>query len=85
MSRDFLGLHSKPITCVAVGHYTAVMSGDSGGVVKIWKQDSADVQTTLFASDEPMSSVCFTTSDSVAVTGCEGGVVKVWNLQQLSF
>ena len=82
---DLLGIHSCPVTTIAVGHYDAVISGGVDGMVNLWKpmeqacilQDkvgSGWLEAAILTGTKPVTSVCFTDSDSDAITGCEGGV-----------
>jgi WD40 repeat protein len=57
------------------------VSGDSGGMLRVWNPAEGEAVGEPMKHDDGIWSVALSRSDNQAVCGCQDGVVRVWNMK----
>ena len=74
----------ESLACLMVSIHDKILSGHSDGTVKLWRYRPLQVVVKFRANDDnsPVTSLCLSNNENLAVTSSQTGEFSLWNLQQ---
>lgn len=74
--------HQNPVTAVSWSpNGDSIASGDSGGLIRVWRPYSGEIVTTLIGHSDTIEDLSWSPDGKLIASGSRDGTLRIWNIE----